>query len=187
MHVDAKCTTTGAACPECGASSTRVHSSSLRFPADVPSAGRRVVLQLHVRRFRCGTTSCRRRTFVEQISGLPRRHGQLTERLRSTLAALGLALAGRAGTRLAHVPRMGGAEELGRRRACCQDSVGMLLVRGAGQAADVEGRAVCGDRRPADVQRPRSSRPVQTPVAFRRPGPESKRRPRPADRSGSRS
>ncbi|MFD8676546.1 transposase [Streptomyces seoulensis] len=38
---------------------------------------------------------------VEQISGLTRRHGQRTERLRSTLAALGLVLAGRAGARLA--------------------------------------------------------------------------------------
>ncbi|WP_405681203.1 ISL3 family transposase [Streptomyces sp. NBC_00868] len=103
VRVDAKCTMTGAACPECGAWSTHVHSSYLRFPADVPSAGRRVVLQLRVRRFRCRTALCRRRTFVEQISGLTRRHGQRTERLRSTLAELGLALAGRAGARLADV------------------------------------------------------------------------------------
>ncbi|MFE4649776.1 transposase family protein [Streptomyces sp. NPDC056707] len=103
VRVDVQCTTAGGACPECGAWSTRVHSSYLRFPADVPSAGRRVVLQLHVRRFRCRNTMCPRRTFVEQISGLSRRYGQRTERLRSTLAALGLALAGRAGARLAAV------------------------------------------------------------------------------------
>ncbi|MFD5080001.1 ISL3 family transposase [Streptomyces sp. NPDC058371] len=76
---------------------------TLRFPADVPSAGRSVVLQLRVRRFRCGNAMCPRRTFVEQIPGLTRRHGQRTERLRSTLAAVGLALAGRAGSRLASV------------------------------------------------------------------------------------
>ncbi|MFI1757985.1 hypothetical protein [Streptomyces sp. NPDC020571] len=35
---------------------------------------------------------CARRTFVEQIPGLTRRYGQRTERLRSTLAAVGLAL-----------------------------------------------------------------------------------------------
>ncbi|MFF2655549.1 hypothetical protein [Streptomyces sp. NPDC058045] len=40
---------------------------------------------------------------MEQISGLTRRYGQRTERLRSTLASLGLALAGRAGARLAAV------------------------------------------------------------------------------------
>ncbi|HEX5567833.1 MAG TPA: ISL3 family transposase [Streptomyces sp.] len=73
----------------------------MRFPSDVPSAGRSVVLQLRVRRFRCGNAMCPRHTFVEQVPGLTRRHGQHTERLRSTLAAVGLALAGRAGARLA--------------------------------------------------------------------------------------
>lgn len=101
VRVDAQGTTAGAVCPECGVWSTRVHSSYLRFPADVPSAGRRVVLQLRVRRFRCQKAMCPRRTFVEQIPGLTRRYSQRTERLRSTLAAVGLALAGRAGARLA--------------------------------------------------------------------------------------
>ncbi|MFE6813541.1 ISL3 family transposase [Streptomyces sp. NPDC057675] len=78
----------------------------LRFLADVPSAGRRVVLQLRVRRFRCGNTQCSRQTFVEQISGLTRSHGQRTERLRSILTEVGLALAGRAGARLAAVLSM---------------------------------------------------------------------------------
>ncbi|MFE7111986.1 ISL3 family transposase [Streptomyces sp. NPDC057575] len=103
VRVDVQCTTAGGACPERGAWSTRVHSSYPRLPADVPSARRRVVLQLRVRRFRCRNTMCPRRTFVEQISGLTCRHGQRTERLRSTLAALGLALAGRADARLAAV------------------------------------------------------------------------------------
>ncbi|MEV0981790.1 hypothetical protein [Streptomyces sp. NPDC049915] len=66
----------------------------------MPSAGRSVVLQLRVRRFTCGNPGCIRRTFVEQIPGLTRRHGQRTERLRATLAAVCLALAGRAGARL---------------------------------------------------------------------------------------
>jgi hypothetical protein len=34
---------------------------------------------------------------VEQVPGLTRRHGQVTERLRETMGAIGLALAGRAG------------------------------------------------------------------------------------------
>ncbi|MGW8951994.1 hypothetical protein [Streptomyces sp. NPDC055709] len=71
------------------------------FPADLPSAGRRVVLRLQVRRFTCADTSCGRQTFVEQIPGLTRRHAQRTDRLRSALAEVGLALAGRAGARLA--------------------------------------------------------------------------------------
>lgn len=103
VHVDAQCTATGAPCPDCGTWSSRVHGSYLRFPVDVPSTGRSVVLRLRVRRFTCQNVSCGRRTFVEQIPGLTRRHGQRTERLRSTLAAVGLALAGRAGARMARV------------------------------------------------------------------------------------
>ncbi|WP_345669326.1 transposase family protein [Streptomyces similanensis] len=103
VRVEAQCTTVGAACPGCGTWSTRVHSSFLRSPADAPSAGRGVLLQLRVRRFRCRSTMCARRTFVGQKPGLTRRYGQRTERLRSTLAAVGLALAGRAGARLASV------------------------------------------------------------------------------------
>ncbi|QEV50465.1 transposase family protein [Streptomyces platensis] len=96
VRVDAQCIADGAVCQVCGVWSNRVHGSYLRLPADVPSGGRSVVLQLRVRRFICGNSGCVRRTFVEQIPGLTRRHAQRTERLRSTLAAGGLALAGRA-------------------------------------------------------------------------------------------
>ncbi|MGW1894941.1 ISL3 family transposase [Streptomyces sp. NPDC002004] len=81
----------------------QVHSSYLRFPADVPTAGRRVVVCLHVRRFFCPNASCGRLTFVEQVLGLTRRHSRRSERLRQVLAAVGLALAGRAGARMARV------------------------------------------------------------------------------------
>ncbi|GGL16822.1 hypothetical protein GCM10010094_92040 [Streptomyces flaveus] len=40
---------------------------------------------------------------MEQVEGLTRRHGRWTERLRSALCSLGLALAGRAGGRLAEL------------------------------------------------------------------------------------
>nr|WP_251691270.1 ISL3 family transposase [Streptomyces sp. CHD11] len=101
VRIDLCSTAAGAACPDCGSESTRVHSSYLRFPADVPSGGRRVLLRLRVRRFFCPESSCARRTFAEQLPGLTRRHSRWTERLRSILAAVGLALAGRAGARMA--------------------------------------------------------------------------------------
>ncbi|MFE7331396.1 ISL3 family transposase [Streptomyces sp. NPDC057565] len=103
VSIGARSTAAGAVCPDCGRRSSQIHSSYLRFPADVPSAGRRVVLCLRVRRFFCPDASCGRRTFVEQMPGLTRRHSRWTERLRSTLAAVGLALAGRAGARMARV------------------------------------------------------------------------------------
>ncbi|MFI1452172.1 ISL3 family transposase [Streptomyces roseus] len=100
VRVDVRCTTAGASCPLCETWSERVHGSYLRFPADVPSGGRIVVLRLRVRRFTCPNASCGQRTFVEQRPGLTRHHGQRTERLRSTLSDIGLALAGRAGARM---------------------------------------------------------------------------------------
>ncbi|MFF2060594.1 transposase family protein [Streptomyces sp. NPDC058200] len=80
IRIEACSTATGSACPACGTWSSRVHSSYLRFPADVPSAGQRVVLCLRVRRFACPVASCGRRTFVRQVPGLTRRYGRWTER-----------------------------------------------------------------------------------------------------------
>ncbi|MFD7495986.1 transposase family protein [Streptomyces sp. NPDC059832] len=76
IHVEARCAAAWAACPDCSSRSSRIHSSHLRFPADVPSAGRQVVLSLRVRRFFCRDAPCGRRTFVEQLQGLTRRHSR---------------------------------------------------------------------------------------------------------------
>ncbi|MFE9859081.1 transposase family protein [Streptomyces sp. NPDC005780] len=103
IRIEVRVTTIGSECPDCGSWSSRVHSSYLRFPADVPTAGRRVVVCLHVRRFFCPDASCGRLTFVEQVLRLTRRHSRGSERLRQVLAAVGLALAGRAGARMARV------------------------------------------------------------------------------------
>ncbi|MEV8450449.1 transposase [Streptomyces parvus] len=97
VRIEARSTVPGAVCPGCGSWSRRVHSSCLRFPADVPSGGRRVALCLRVRGFLCPVIACGLRTFAEQLQGLTRGYGRRTERLRSTLASVGLALAGRAG------------------------------------------------------------------------------------------
>lgn len=56
-----------------------------------------------MRRFVCAEGSCSRKTFAEQVPGLTRRFGRRTERLRSTLISVGLALAGRAGARMTDV------------------------------------------------------------------------------------
>lgn len=96
MRVEARCTPPAVTCPGCEQKAARVHSSYLRS-----AAGRAVTVALRVRRFFCDSAPCPRRTFVEQVPGLTRRHGQVTERLRNTLGVLGLALAGRAGSRMA--------------------------------------------------------------------------------------
>ncbi|WP_458247004.1 ISL3 family transposase [Streptomyces sp. MAI_2237] len=93
----------GLACPRCGCWSDRIHGSYLRFPRDLPAVGKFVVVSLRVRRFVCVEESCSRRTFAEQVPGLTRRFGRRTERLRSMLLSVGLALAGRAGARMTDV------------------------------------------------------------------------------------
>jgi hypothetical protein len=103
VRVEVRTTTREAACPGCGCWSARVHGSYLRFPRDLPAAGKVVVVSLRVRRFGCAQDACRRRTFAEQVPGLTRRFGRRTERLHSTLVSVGLELAGRAGARLAEV------------------------------------------------------------------------------------
>ncbi|MFE7046336.1 ISL3 family transposase [Streptomyces atratus] len=100
VRVEARTTAERAACPGCGYWSVRIHGSYLRFPRDLPTAGKFVVVSLRVRRFVCGEDSCPRKTFAEQVPGLTRRFGRRTERLRSVLVSVGLALAGRAGARM---------------------------------------------------------------------------------------
>ena len=58
---------------------------------------------LRVRRFFCDNPVCPARTFAEQITGLSSAYARRTPVLMGMLAAIALALAGRAGARLARV------------------------------------------------------------------------------------
>ena len=93
--------TEGAACRRCGQFSSRVHSTYRRRLADAPAGGQPVTLWLGVRRFFCGNDGCRAVTFAEQFAGLTSPRSRRTPLLARMLAAVALALAGRAGTRLA--------------------------------------------------------------------------------------
>jgi len=86
--------------PDCGTVSQRVHSRYRRQVADTPISGTPVVLALEVRRFFCEQPGCSKRTFVEQVPELTARYARRTPGLGRLLAAIGLALAGRAGARL---------------------------------------------------------------------------------------
>jgi transposase len=99
VHLTVRGGATGACCPACGAWSGAVHSRYARRLGDVPIAGRSVVVEWRVRRFRCRQPACPRRTFVEQAPVLADRYAHRTRRLRSLLEAIGLALGGRPGSR----------------------------------------------------------------------------------------
>jgi len=93
----------GAACPRCGTWSSRVHSRYARRVADGAAGGRPVVICLTVRRLFCGNPGCAAVTFAEQAEGLTGRYRRRSLPLLELLTQVALALAGRAGSRLAGV------------------------------------------------------------------------------------
>jgi transposase len=96
------CTGAGAVvCPACGRRSGRVHSRYERRLADAAIGGQRVIIRLQVRRLFCDEPACAKTTFAEQVPGLAARYARTTELLAGVLRDIAVALAGRAGARLA--------------------------------------------------------------------------------------
>lgn len=90
-----------AVCPLCQQPSERIHGHYGRTVADLPCAGRRVVLALTVRKFVCTTSTCPRQIFTERLVDLVQSYARMTNRLRETLLALGLATSAEVSERLA--------------------------------------------------------------------------------------
>ena len=101
LLVMARARAPGAACPRCGTMSGRIHSRYERRLADAAIGGRRVEIRLAVRRFFCPDPGCKRKTFAEQVDGLTVRYARKTSLLAGVLGSIAVALAGRAGSRLA--------------------------------------------------------------------------------------
>ncbi len=99
VHVVA--TTPMRACPLCGELATHIRSYYTRLVADLPCAGRRVQLLLHVRKFRCDTVSCPRKVFAERLGSFVEAWAHKTTRLREAIEAIGLSTCGEGGARLA--------------------------------------------------------------------------------------
>jgi DNA-binding NarL/FixJ family response regulator len=99
LHLTATAPT--APCPGCAVASSSVHSRYQRHLTDLPWGTRAVHLQLTVRKFRCRNPTCARRMFTERLPDLVAAYGRHTHRLAAALRAIGLALGGNAGARLA--------------------------------------------------------------------------------------
>jgi transposase len=100
--VSTRAVATSAACPDCGETSTRVHSHYHRRLLDLPSHGRAVQLRVGVRRFRCGNSACLRRIFGEPLADtVAPRGARRTSRLERIVHYLGIALGGRPAASLA--------------------------------------------------------------------------------------
>ncbi|BEL05731.1 ISL3 family transposase [Actinoplanes sichuanensis] len=123
---------------------------------------------LRVRRFFCDNLECRSKTFVEQVDGLTRRWSRMSEGLRRMFTAIGLALAGRAGARLASTLGMPtGRDRLLRLvRALPDPPVGDITVLGVDDFAIKRGHHYgtvlidCETRKVVDVLVGRDAEPV---------------------------
>jgi transposase len=89
-----------AACPDCRAPSSRVHSRYERRLADLPWQGRPVAVRIRARRFLCAQPACTRRTFAERLPGVAHPSARRSERLADAQRQVALALGGEAGARL---------------------------------------------------------------------------------------
>ena len=99
-----------AACPGCGAETSRVHGYHERTAAGVPAGGRRaggwrVAVKVRARRMRCPVPGCTVQTFREQVSGVLERYQRRISRLTVQVSAVTRELAGRASARL--LPALG--------------------------------------------------------------------------------
>jgi transposase len=92
---------TGGRCPVCQRRSDRIHSWYRRRLSDLPWEGIPVCIELHVRRFFCGSDGCPQRIFTERLPKTARRYARRTSRLSFPIEQITLALGGSAGSRLA--------------------------------------------------------------------------------------
>jgi transposase len=90
-----------AICPGCGTRSHRVHSRYCRTLRDLPCHGQIVRICLRTHRFYCGARECRCRIFTQRLPVVASPHARQTRRHHSALLAIGYALGGEPGSRLA--------------------------------------------------------------------------------------
>jgi hypothetical protein len=105
LVVHVACTSPTACCRLCQQPSDRIHGHYGRTVADLPCAGRRIILALTVRKFVCRTPTCPQQIFTERLPELVQSYARITTRLRDALIALGLATSAQVCARLA--PKLG--------------------------------------------------------------------------------
>ena len=135
LIVDARSAYDDAACPSCGVVSRHLHSRYRRTLRDLPAHGRRVLIRVSVRRFRCTEAGCARKTFAEPLAGaVEGRYARRTSRSDDLIHQIALAMGGRPGERLTTRLCVSGSRDtllrLIRRRAPAKDGATDATVIG---------------------------------------------------------
>ncbi|MCP1386235.1 ISL3 family transposase [Runella salmonicolor] len=95
-------TASSTCCPVCGKLSHKIHSCYHRIIHDLPAGGRRVRLELQVRKYFCKNADCPRKIFTERfVAGLAS-YARRFDRLNQVLTGIGLESGGNSSTRQAH-------------------------------------------------------------------------------------
>lgn len=138
-----------------------VHSRYRRTLQYLPAHGRRMVIQVKARRFRCREAACPRKTFCEPFEGvIDGRYARRTARSEGLVHQIALAMGGRPGERLTARLCIGGSRDtllrLIRRRAHVPEGMSEVTAVGIDDWAwrkgaaygtilyDLEGRRVLG-------------------------------------------
>jgi transposase len=91
LVVHVACRSPTACCPLCQLPSDRIHGRYGRTVADLPCAGRRVILALSVCKFVCRTPTRPRKIITLRFPDLVQSYARITNRQSFALIALGLA------------------------------------------------------------------------------------------------
>lgn len=101
LVVSVRATHPTSCCPLCAFASSSIKSHSRRSLRDVACGGRRVQLELTVRKFSCRNPLCERKVFTERFPAFVEPWARMTIRHCEQIPSIGLATCGKGGTRLA--------------------------------------------------------------------------------------
>src|SRR5438128_2255459 len=101
LVVSVRATHPTSCCPLCAFASSSIKSHYRRSLRDVACVGRRVQLELTVRKFYCRNPLCERKVFTERFPAFVEAWARMTIRHCEQITSIGLATCGKGGVRLA--------------------------------------------------------------------------------------